>query len=190
MLISACETALGWRQHGFLQRIAVNISPKLFQGSIVELVNECLDLTGCPPEQIELEITENVLMSNSAEVKEEIELLRALGLSIALDDFGIGFSSMSYLQRFPVDKIKIDRAFVSQASTSKQTRAIIKAIVELGHALQMSVTGEGVETETVRKILTKCGVDTVQGFVDGKPMSKEDAQLMVVAESIRLSAAS
>lgn len=189
ILIATCEAALEWERMGFSRRIAVNISPKLFNGSVANLVNECLDLTGCPPERLELEITESVLLSDTTNARKEIEQLRAQGLSIALDDFGMGYSSMNYLQRFPVDKIKIDRAFVSQAASSSQTRAIIKAIVQLGHALQMSVTGEGAETEEDRMILSNCGVDAVQGFVDSMPMSKADARQLVDIECSRLRAA-
>lgn len=168
----ACETARQWRELGFDHRIAVNVSPKLFNGIVLDLVRDCLDDTGCPADAIELEITESVLLSNSSTVKREIEALRAMGLSIALDDFGIGYSSLDYLRRFPVDKIKIDRAFVRQVAASEQSRAIVTAISQLGHSLGMKVTGEGAETVEDRIALKGCGVDVIQGYVDGQPATK------------------
>ncbi|HEY9039659.1 MAG TPA: EAL domain-containing protein [Roseovarius sp.] len=178
ILTDACETALEWRSLGFQHRIAVNLSPKLFDGIIFNLVKECLSLTECPPEMIELEITESVLLSNSSAVKKEIDDLRAIGLNIALDDFGTGYSSLDYLRRFPVDKIKIDRAFVRHIASSEQSRAIVTAISQLGHSLGMKVTGEGAETQEDRIALKGCGVDVIQGFVDGQPALKSEAEQM------------
>lgn len=176
ILIDACETAVEWRALGFQHRIAVNLSPKLFGGVVLNLVEECLRLTGCPAELIELEITESVLLSNSGAVIKEIEDLKSLGLNIALDDFGTGYSSLDYLRRFPVDKIKIDRAFVCQIASSEQSRAIVTAISQLGHSLGMKVTGEGVETQEDRMALQECGVDFIQGFVDGQPAIKSETE--------------
>lgn len=184
IMINACETAVEWREHGFHHRIAVNLSPKLFDGTVLGLVKDCLKITGCPSEMIELEITESVLLSNSNVVKKEIEDLRALGLSIALDDFGIGYSSLDYLRRFPVDKIKIDRAFVRDIAKSEQSRAIITAISQLGHSLGMKVTGEGAETSEDRLALANCGVDVVQGFVDGLPTTKSEAEQIFITGSV------
>lgn len=148
------------------------------------LVKDCLKITGCPSEMIELEITESILLSNSNVVKKEIEDLRTLGLSIALDDCGIGYSSLVYLRRFPVDKIKIDRAFVRDISKSEQSRAIITAISQLGHSLGMKVTGEGAETSEDRLALAICGVDVVQGFVDGLPTTKSEAEQIFITGSV------
>ena len=178
MLIASCEAALDWHPIGFNHRIAINISPKLFDGVVCGLVQECLDLTNCPPEWIELEITESVLLSNSDAVKKEIEDLRAMGLTIALDDFGVGYSSLDYLRRFPVDKIKIDRTFVCDVENSEQSRAIVTAISQLGHSIGMKVTGEGAETEEARVALAACGVDVIQGYVDGQPVVKSEAELI------------
>lgn len=176
IMVHACETAVEWLGFGFQHRIAVNISPNLFDGSVVGLVQDCLNLTGCRPDMIELEITESVLMSSSSAVKNEIEDLRYMGFSIALDDFGVGYSSLDYLRRFPVDKIKIDRAFVHDIATSEQSRAIVTAIAKLGHSLGMKVTAEGAETQEDRLALRGCGVDVIQGFVDGRPAIKSEAE--------------
>lgn len=159
---------------GFTGRVAVNISPKLFGGSLYEIVTDALMRTGCPASSVEIEITEHVLLDSSGSILRQVERLQAIGITVALDDFGVGYSSLSYLQRFPVDKIKIDRTFVSSLTTSSDTEAIVIAIVQLGHALNMSVTGEGAETEADRAALRKCGVDAVQGWVDGKPIEAAD----------------
>ena len=180
ILVDACTTANEWSETGFLHRIAVNISPKLFDGAVLGLLEDCLNLTGCCPKRIELEITESVLLSNSSEVKKEIEILRSMGFSIALDDFGIGYSSLNYLRKFPVDKIKIDRTFVRNVASSAQSRAIVTAIAQLGHSLGMKVTGEGAETLEDRMALKGCGVDVIQGFVDGRPAIKSDAQQIIL----------
>ncbi len=179
MLLAGCRAALDWRDLGFRGRVSVNVSPRLFGGRIVELVTDCLMQTGCPAELIELEITETVLLSDGGTAREEIAALRRLGVSVALDDFGMGYSSLSYLHRFPVDKIKIDRSFVSGLAASPEVRAIVVAIVQLGHALDMSVTGEGAETESDREALRLCGVNAVQGYVDGFPMPEADVRQFI-----------
>lgn len=169
ILHDALRLARQTAARGFDGRVAVNISPRLFDGRATELVTDALMQSGCAPDLLEIEITEQVVLSGRHGVRDEIERLRALGVSVALDDFGMGYSSLSYLHRFPVDKIKIDRAFVADLATSAETCAIVCAIVELGHALGMTVTGEGAETETDRAALRDCGADFVQGFVDGPP---------------------
>ncbi len=176
LMMDACNTAVAWQANGFQHRIAVNISPRLFNGVVVDLVQDCLKITGCPAEHIELEITETVLLPNLEMVKNEIDTLRSLGLTVAIDDFGIGYSSLDYLRKYPVDKIKIDRAFVKEIATSDQSRAIVTAIAQLGHSLDMKVTGEGAETIEDRNALKGCGVDVIQGFVDGRPATKAEAE--------------
>ncbi|WP_368184650.1 putative bifunctional diguanylate cyclase/phosphodiesterase [Aestuariibius sp. HNIBRBA575] len=175
VMIQACQTAVEWQEMGFEGRIAVNMSPKLFGAQIDEFVSDCLLITNCPASAIEAEITETVVLSNGSSALQEIEALQRLGVTIALDDFGMGYSSLSYLQKFPVDKIKVDRAFVSKMPESAETRAIVTAITDLGHALNMQVTGEGAETEEHRDCLRACHVDFLQGYVDGKPLPKEQA---------------
>ncbi len=179
ILTSACQAAVAWRDMGFEGRVAVNLSPHLFGSQVQEFVADALFAQNCPAAAIELEITETVVLSNGDAAMREIEALQALGLTIALDDFGMGYSSLSYLQRFAVDKIKIDREFVSQLPHSPETRAIVIAITELGHALGMTVTGEGAETDVQRRILRECHVDSLQGYVDGRPMDEGEATALV-----------
>ncbi len=173
MLTHACRAAAGWRKIGFGGHVSVNISPQLFGGPLLEMVQDILLSTNCPPEALELEITEAVLLTNSRNNLDIVEQLRASGICVALDDFGMGYSSLSYLQSFPVDRIKIDRAFVTTLETSQETAAIVTAIVALGHALSMKVTAEGVETEEQLTSLRAAGVDCVQGFIHGRPVSLE-----------------
>ena len=188
IMTQACETAVEWQAHGFDGRIAINLSPKLFGAQIEEFVSDCLLISGCPASAIEVEITETVVLANGTSARLEIESLQRLGVTIALDDFGMGYSSLSYLQKFPVDKIKIDRAFVSKMPESAETRAIVAAITDLGHALGMRVTGEGAETEEHRNCLRDCNVDFLQGYVDGLPMTKAEATALVRASCQKLKA--
>ena len=173
--IQAFAAAARWHDLGFRGRVAVNLSPKLFGSGIDEFLNDCLYETNCPAAAVEAEITETVVLASGQSALREIQALQELGITVALDDFGMGYSSLSYLQKFPVDKIKIDAAFVSKLPESAETRAIVSAIAELGHALGMQVTGEGAETEEHRQQLQACGVDYLQGYFDGPPMAERAA---------------
>ncbi|MEP2716099.1 EAL domain-containing protein [Pseudophaeobacter sp.] len=173
--IQAFRTAARWHDAGFKGRVAVNLSPKLFGAQVDEFINDCLYETNCPASAVEAEITETVVLASGQSALREIQALQELGITVALDDFGMGYSSLSYLQKFPVDKIKVDAAFVSKLPESEETRAIVSAIAKLGHALGMRVTGEGAETEEHRQLLQACGVDYLQGYFDGPPLAERAA---------------
>ncbi len=175
IMTQAFRAAARWHDMGFKGRVAVNLSPKLFGAQVDEFVNDCLYETGCPASAVEAEITETVVLSSGQSALREIEALQRLGITVALDDFGMGYSSLSYLQKFPVDKIKVDAAFVSKLPDSPETKAIVVAIAELGHALGMHVTGEGAETEEHRRLLQECKVDYLQGYFDGPPLAERAA---------------
>ena len=175
MMLRAFKTAANWHDMGFRGRVAVNLSPKLFGTRVDEFVNDCLFEANCPAEAIEAEITETVVLASGQSALVEIQALQELGVTVALDDFGMGYSSLSYLQKFPVDKIKVDSAFVSKLPESEETRAIVVAIAELGHALGMRVTGEGAETDEHRQLLKACKVDYLQGYFDGPPLAERAA---------------
>jgi diguanylate cyclase (GGDEF)-like protein len=146
--------------------IAVNLSPLQVRGrGIVDLVRNVLNETKITPSRVVFEITEGVLINNPEEMKRRLKDLRALGVRIALDDFGSGYSSLSYLQQFPFDKLKIDRGFVTPLGRSANAGVIIQAIIALGRALGMSVLVEGVETEEQRVLLRLAGCDEMQGFL-------------------------
>jgi len=175
IMTQAFQATARWHAAGFQGRVAVNLSPKLFGTQVDEFVNDCLYETNCPAEAIEAEITETVVLASGQSALREIQALQELGVTVALDDFGMGYSSLSYLQKFPVDKIKVDAAFVSKLPESEETRAIVGAITELGHALGMRVTGEGAETEEHRQLLQACNVDYLQGYFDGPPLTEHAA---------------
>jgi len=150
--------------------VGVNLSPlQVRDASIVDLVRSALQESGIAPERLMLEITEGVLIDNPEEMLKRIEDLHALGVRIALDDFGSGYSNLGYLQRFPLDKLKIDRSFVAALGNSANGGVIIQAIVALGRALGLSVLVEGVETEQQRVLLRLAGCDEMQGFLFAKP---------------------
>jgi predicted signal transduction protein with EAL and GGDEF domain len=151
--------------------VGVNLSPVQVKGpQIVELVNGLLEETRLDPSRLMLEITEGVLVENPDEMIRRIEDLRALGVRIALDDFGSGYSNLGYLQRFPIDKLKIDRAFVTPLGRTANAGVIIQAIVALGRALGLKVLVEGVETEEQRVLLRMAGCDEMQGFLFARPV--------------------
>jgi diguanylate cyclase (GGDEF)-like protein len=150
--------------------IAVNLSPiQVRDQGLVDLVATVMRDTGIAPARVMLEVTEGVLIDNPEEAKERLEQLRALGVKIALDDFGSGFSSLSYLRRFPIDKLKIDKEFVKPLGNSANGGVIIQAITALGRALGLSVLAEGVETEEQRILLRLAGCNEMQGFLFAKP---------------------
>jgi EAL domain-containing protein (putative c-di-GMP-specific phosphodiesterase class I) len=124
------------------------------------------------PEDLELEITESILLEDARAATEAIRTLRTAGVKIALDDFGTGYSSLNYLKRYPVDRIKIDRSFVSQLSPASTSVAIVEAMVKLAHALKIEVTAEGVETDEQRLLLAALGCNILQGFLLSPPMSR------------------
>ena len=150
--------------------VVVNLSPlQVRDASIVDLVRSTLAETGVAPSRLMLEITEGVLIDNPDEMVKRIADLHALGVRIALDDFGSGYSNLGYLQRFPLDKLKIDRSFVAALGSSSNGGVIIQAIVALGRALGLSVLVEGVETEQQRVLLRLAGCDEMQGFLFARP---------------------
>ena len=167
--------------------VAVNLSPlQVRDASIVELVRSALAESGVPPARLMLEITEGVLIDNPDEMVKRIEDLHALGVRIALDDFGSGYSNLGYLQRFPLDKLKIDRSFVTALGNSANGGVIIQAIVALGRALGLSVLVEGVETEQQRVLLRLAGCDEMQGFLFARPApAKAIDRLLAQAKSGR-----
>ncbi|MGF3024480.1 bifunctional diguanylate cyclase/phosphodiesterase [Methylobacterium aquaticum] len=166
-LARACTDAAAWPAD---IKVAVNLSPAQFVGDgLVEEVAGALRASGLPPEQLELEITESVLLQDDDATLAILHRLRALGIGTAMDDFGTGYSSLSYLRRFPFDKIKIDRCFVQDLGQEDDSGAIVRATIGLGKALGMVVLAEGVETEAQAAILRGAGCDELQGYLFGKP---------------------
>ena len=167
ILREACREAASWSMP---LQIAVNLSPAQFMhGDVVSLVHSILLETGLAPGRLELEITEGVLIEDFDRGLALLRRLKALGVRISMDDFGSGYSSLSYLQAFPFDKIKIDRAFVMNLGRNPQSAAIVRAVIGLGHGLEMSIVAEGVETQEQLSFLAEQGCDAVQGYFIGKP---------------------
>ena len=174
----ACEAAIHWPQD---LSVSVNLSPLQFAastggaGSIVDLVAEALFMTGLDPHRLELEVTETVLLENTEEVIGELHALKALGVTLVLDDFGTGFSSLSYLWKLPFDRLKIDRSFVAALHERSQSAAqIIGTILALSHSLGMRVTAEGVESEGQARFLTQLRCDQLQGYLFGQAMPRTE----------------
>ncbi len=164
--------------------VAVNLSPLQIRDRwIVDLVGGIMAETGIASSRVVLEVTEGILIDNPQEAQARLEALRALGVSIALDDFGTGYSSLSYLQKFPIDRLKIDRAFVASLGASGSTGAIIQAIVTLGHALGMKVLAEGVENDEQRVLLRLAGCDEMQGFLFARPEPAAEIDKLVARQS-------
>jgi diguanylate cyclase (GGDEF)-like protein/PAS domain S-box-containing protein len=157
-------------------QIALNLSARQFNDPhLPRMVARALRATGLPPGLLELEITESTAMQQTDVTLSTLQRLKALGVSIAIDDFGTGYSSLAYLRRFPVDKVKIDRSFVSEVPQNHDQGAIISAIVALAHALQLRVVAEGVETQAQRDFLASCGCDFIQGDLVGPPADADSA---------------
>ncbi len=167
ILREACREAASWSKP---MQVAVNLSPAQFlHGDLVGLVHSILLETGLQPGRLELEITEGVLIDDFDRGLSLLRRLKALGVRIAMDDFGSGYSSLTYLQAFPFDKIKIDRTFVLNLGRNAQSAAIIRAMIGLGHGLDISIVAEGVETQEQLTFLAHENCDQVQGYFLGKP---------------------
>jgi EAL domain-containing protein (putative c-di-GMP-specific phosphodiesterase class I) len=167
VLREACREAAFWPRP---LQIAVNLSPVQFKhGDLVNLIQGILLETGLAPERLMLEITEGVLIDDFSRAVTILRRLKALGVKIAMDDFGTGHSSLSYLQSFPFDKMKIDRTFIANLHRNPQSVAIIRAIIGLGRGLDLPILAEGVETQEQLEFLQREGCDEVQGYLIGRP---------------------
>ena len=163
VLNAACAEAVNWPDE---VRVAVNVSPIQFRSQTLALnVAAALAASGLSAGRLELEITEAVLIRDDEAALEVLHQLRKLGVRIALDDFGTGYSSLSYLQRFPFDKIKIDRSFIRDIAGAGASSSIVQAVVNIAAASDMTTTAEGVETEQQRNLLYILGCTEMQGFL-------------------------
>lgn len=175
MLRRACEDALAWPQ----LTVAVNVSAIQFhQSGLADRIEQILSESGIDPARLELEITETALLDAETAVLRTMEQLHRRGVSFALDDFGIGFSSLASLRRFPFDKIKIDRSFVSNGGSAVDA-TIVHAVVSIGRALGLKVVAEGVETVEQRKFVATAGVHALQGYLFARPMKSEDVAAFI-----------
>jgi EAL domain-containing protein (putative c-di-GMP-specific phosphodiesterase class I) len=177
VLKTACAEAATWPCD---IKVAVNVSPVQFRSSTLSLhVVSALAASGLAPQRLELEITEAVLISDDETALNFLHQLRSTGVRIALDDFGTGYSSLSYLQRFPFDKIKIDRCFVDNIDETEASSCIVRAVVSIAKARNMTTTAEGVETHEQQELVRNLGCTEMQGFVfSGAKTAKDIARLI------------
>lgn len=172
VLRQACTQARQWQQQGLSDiRIAVNLSVRQFaRQNLDTLVSQVLKDSGLPVHCLELEITENMLMDDVEGAEATLHRLKALGVCLAIDDFGTGYSSLSYLKRFPIDRLKIDRSFITHVTTDHGDASVAQAIVAVAHNLGLSVTAEGVEEASQLAFLKQLRCEEVQGFYFSKPL--------------------
>jgi EAL domain-containing protein (putative c-di-GMP-specific phosphodiesterase class I) len=167
VLQEACRQAATWPKH---VHVAVNISPAQFRSPLlIAHVTAALANSGLRPGRLELELTETAMISDGPAIRQVLVSLRELGVTVAMDDFGTGYSSLSHLRDFPLDRIKIDRSFVSTAATDRQSMAILRAVTQLGDDLGIPTLGEGVETTEQLDLLRSVGCHAAQGYLVGKP---------------------
>ncbi len=178
-LAEACRTASNWPQH---LTVAVNVSPEQFQsGTLLTDVHNALELSSFPAYRLEVEITESTMMHDLELVSSQINALKELGCGIVLDDFGTGFSSLSYLWKYPFSKIKIDRSFISAINQQPRVRGMLGSIMQLGKNLGLKVTAEGIETTEQARLMQDFKCDFLQGYLCGRPAPSEDLAAIVLA---------
>ncbi|KWT74740.1 diguanylate cyclase/phosphodiesterase (GGDEF & EAL domains) with PAS/PAC sensor(s) [Comamonas testosteroni] len=172
-LRAACMEAMSWsRSLGIQLTIGVNLSPKQFQDAkLLEKVDMALANSGLPANQLELEITEGMVMRKPDEAAATMRALRQLGVYLSVDDFGTGYSSLGYLSRFPIQGLKIDRSFVRNVPDSETDATIARAIVSLGKSLGLTVVAEGVETQAQLDFMRQQGCHIAQGYLLGRPLA-------------------
>ena len=175
VLRTACAQYKSWQEAGLApQRISVNLSAHQFQHpSLVEMITKVLEETGLRPDHLELELTESSIMKNAERAIETLRELKEMRIQVSIDDFGAGYSSLSYLKQFPIDRLKIDQSFVRDTTTDPADAAIIMAIITLAQNLRLKVIAEGVETEEQLRFLHLLRCDEMQGYLFSKPVSPE-----------------
>ena len=172
VLRQACRQAMTWRRDGLPPvTVAVNLSAAQFvRGEVEAVVQRALSDSGLPPDGLELELTESILLNNTEQVLAVVQRLKGLGVRLSVDDFGTGYSSLSYLKRFAVDKLKIDRSFVAYLLTDPEDGAIVRAIVQMAQGLELGTIAEGVESEAVAQRLAELGCREAQGYWFARPL--------------------
>lgn len=182
VLHEACRQGLQWLAGGSHSLVlSVNVSPRQFaEPHFVDTVASILRETGFPASRLQLEVTEGLLLEPTPERLDKINALVKTGVRLAVDDFGMGYSSLSYLKSLPLHTLKIDRMFVRDAVEHQRDATIVRAIVDLGHGLGLHVTAEGVETQAQRNLLMRLGVDSMQGYLFARPVGAEAMHAMLV----------
>lgn len=171
----ACRQTQEWIKAGYDLKVSVNVSGRQFSDNgLQRCIKKSLLKSGLHPKHLVIEITESMMMGNAEENIIMLKELKELGISISIDDFGTGYSSLSYLKKFPIDELKIDRSFILDVPTNQDDSSIVKAIIAMAHALDLSVVTEGVEEESQLNFLRECNCDIIQGFYFSKPLDSEN----------------
>jgi EAL domain-containing protein (putative c-di-GMP-specific phosphodiesterase class I) len=180
VLRTACASMRAWLDAGIVvPRMTVNVSGRELRRRMIDDVAKVLCDTNIDPGTLELELTETVTMRSSETQPQLLDELKAFGIRLAVDDFGVGYSSLAYLQRFPIDTLKIDRLFVRDCLTNRINRAIVEAIVAMAHGMKLEVVAEGVETREQADFLRRLGCDGAQGFLYSRPLPAADFEKLV-----------
>lgn len=176
VMIEACKQMKAWADEGLpLSSVAINCSTVQFvRSDMTGLVSEAIALSGLEPGFLEIELTESLLLQDTEQGIRILNELKSRGIQVSIDDFGTGFSSLSYLKKLPVDKLKIDHSFVRDLTTDSGDQAIVSAIITLSHRLQLEVVAEGVETELQAQMLADMGCDQIQGYYISQPLNAAD----------------
>jgi diguanylate cyclase (GGDEF)-like protein len=175
VLQQACKDAAQWKGG---ERIAVNLSPAQFKNDrVIKVVSDALADSGLEPHRLELEITESLLFNDPQQALASLTALKSMGVRVAMDDFGTGYSSLAHLWRFPFDKIKIDRTFIKNMDHNPKIKKIISSILDLGRALNISITAEGIEHYSQESFLRDRSCDYVQGFLYGRPKPNSELDM-------------
>jgi EAL domain-containing protein (putative c-di-GMP-specific phosphodiesterase class I) len=183
VLEEACRQTKRWHEQrpDLMLVTSVNLSARQFQQpTLVDDVAAALRQSGVDPGCIQLEITESVAMEDAEAAVTTLQQLKALGIQLAIDDFGTGYSSLAYLKRFPVDELKIDRAFVSGLGRDSEDASIVNAVASLGHALNLSIVAEGIETIEEARQVHALGCEVGQGYYFAKPMARAEVDGFLV----------
>lgn len=178
---NACEQHIAWKKQGlYPPPMAINLSGhQLRDEKFICFVEQVLERTGISSDCLELEVTESAVVDNLAAAKAMLTKLKDLGMSISLDDFGTGYSSLSYLKQLPIDKIKIDRSFITEIISDPSSSAITKATIAMAHALQLKVTAEGVENKEQLTYLQRLGCDELQGYYYARPVPADEQEMLL-----------
>jgi EAL domain-containing protein (putative c-di-GMP-specific phosphodiesterase class I) len=161
--------------------LSLNVSVKhMMKSDFIDEIRKLIEDSGIPARQLEIEITESILIESAEKAARSLAVLRDMGIKIAIDDFGTGYSSLSYLNSFPSDILKIDKSFIDDMNTSATSQKYVEAIISLAHVMDLKVIAEGVEEEEQLNTLRNIHCDFIQGFVWGKPLEKEAAEALVI----------
>lgn len=186
----ACRQMVRWRDAGHPRFVmAVNLSPVQFRrGTMESVIRDALADSGLAPDCLELEVTESTLIQDSERFILALQALKSLGIRISIDDFGTGYSNLSYLQRFSIDKLKIDQSFVRRLLDGPQQRAIVSAIIQIARSLDLTTTAEGIEDEATRQQLAELGCQQGQGYLFSKPLDAPAFERQVLVPAAPLPA--